>query len=52
MYKFIDESKVCVWGWSFGGFLTARVLALDGENSMQVNIAGITKKFKLGLGWV
>ena len=38
-YKFIDRSKICVWGWSFGGYLTTKVLALDGENSiMQVKL--------------
>ena len=36
-YKFIDRTKICVWGWSFGGYLTTKILALDGENSiMQV----------------
>jgi dipeptidyl aminopeptidase/acylaminoacyl peptidase len=27
--KFVDKSKVAVWGWSYGGFATAMILAQD-----------------------
>ena len=27
--SYIDRSKVAVWGWSYGGFLAARILAED-----------------------
>ena len=26
---YIDESRVGVWGWSYGGFLTAQILAKE-----------------------
>ena len=25
--QYIDSSKACVWGWSYGGYLTGLVLA-------------------------
>ena len=27
LYPFIDKSRVAIWGWSYGGFVTASVLA-------------------------
>ena len=27
MLSYVDTSKVCVWGWSFGGYLTGLLLA-------------------------
>ena len=27
MISYVDTSKVCVWGWSFGGYLTGLLLA-------------------------
>lgn len=30
-YPFIDKSRVAIWGWSYGGFVTASVLARDAE---------------------
>jgi len=29
--SYVDASKVCVWGWSFGGYLTGLLLAEDGR---------------------
>ena len=29
--SYVDETKVAVWGWSYGGFLAARILAEDTE---------------------
>jgi len=31
LYPFIDKERVAIWGWSYGGFVTASVLALDAE---------------------
>jgi len=31
LYPFIDKKKVAIWGWSYGGFVTASVLALDAD---------------------
>ena len=33
LYPFIDKSKVAIWGWSYGGFVTASVLARDADQS-------------------
>ncbi len=27
----VDKSRVAIWGWSYGGFVTASVLAKDAE---------------------
>ncbi|KAF3924917.1 Seprase [Orbilia brochopaga] len=29
MHKFVDADKVGIWGWSFGGYLSAKVLEAD-----------------------
>jgi dipeptidyl-peptidase-4 len=31
LYPFIDKTKVAIWGWSYGGFVTASVLAKDAD---------------------
>lgn len=31
LYPFIDKSRVAIWGWSYGGFVTASVLARDAD---------------------
>jgi dipeptidyl-peptidase-4 len=33
LYNFIDKSKVAIWGWSYGGFVTASVLARDADRA-------------------
>ncbi|XP_049815158.1 venom dipeptidyl peptidase 4-like [Schistocerca nitens] len=30
-YRFIDSSRVAIWGWSYGGYVTAMALARDHE---------------------
>ena len=48
-YPFIDKRKVAVWGWSYGGFLAARMLAEETEESDQqivkctISVAPVTK---------
>jgi len=32
-YSFIDKNNVAIWGWSYGGFVTAAVLAADADQS-------------------
>ena len=32
-YSFIDKDNVAIWGWSYGGFVTASVLAADADQS-------------------
>jgi len=33
LYPFIDKTKVAIWGWSYGGFVTSLVLARDADQS-------------------
>ncbi|KAJ3330231.1 hypothetical protein HDU76_006156 [Blyttiomyces sp. JEL0837] len=40
---FIDKSKVAIWGWSFGGFVTAKVIeANSGVFSVGMAVAPVT----------
>jgi len=41
LYPFIDKSKVAIWGWSYGGFVTSMVLANDADqgNTFQCGIS-------------
>eukprot|EP00090_Calanus_glacialis_P007913 TRINITY_DN16308_c0_g1_i1.p1 TRINITY_DN16308_c0_g1~~TRINITY_DN16308_c0_g1_i1.p1 ORF type:complete len:847 (-),score=98.44 TRINITY_DN16308_c0_g1_i1:552-3092(-) len=32
---YIDDNKICVWGWSYGGYLTGMILAEDGRLAVQ-----------------
>ncbi|KAI5737154.1 hypothetical protein M8J76_010559 [Diaphorina citri] len=43
-FQFIDKTKVGIWGWSYGGFATAMVLATDTQNVFKcgVSVAPVT----------
>ncbi|KAJ5863652.1 dipeptidyl-aminopeptidase B [Penicillium soppii] len=36
---YIDAARMAIWGWSFGGYLTLKVLELDAGNTFRVGIA-------------
>lgn len=38
-YKFIDANHTAIWGWSYGGYATAMVLATDSNNVYQCGIS-------------
>ena len=40
MYDYIDVDRVAIWGWSYGGFNTASVLAKDVDNIFKCGISG------------
>lgn len=42
---YVDESRIAIWGWSYGGFLTLKTLETDYENvfSYGVSIAPVTR---------
>lgn len=37
--KYVDESRIAIWGWSYGGFMTLKVLEQDGGNTFQYGMA-------------
>lgn len=42
---YVDEARIAIWGWSYGGFLTLKTLETDEENvfSYGVAVAPVTK---------
>lgn len=38
-FKFIDSSRVGIWGWSYGGYATAMTLAKDTEKVFKCGIS-------------
>ena len=47
-FKFIDREKVCVWGWSYGGYVTGRLMAevgleQSGEISCGISVSPVTQ---------
>ncbi|XP_055381932.1 venom dipeptidyl peptidase 4 [Condylostylus longicornis] len=43
-YGFIDKDRTAIWGWSYGGYVTAKVLATDDQRIFQcgVSVAPVT----------
>ena len=37
--KYVDESRMAIWGWSYGGFMTLKTLEQDGGNTFQYGMA-------------
>ncbi len=31
--SFVDRARVCIWGWSFGGYLAVMALAEDARTN-------------------
>ncbi|CAD5124113.1 DgyrCDS12415 [Dimorphilus gyrociliatus] len=38
-YEFIDQSRVAIWGWSYGGFVTTHALGDEHSNIFKCGIA-------------
>ena len=37
-FKFIDKEKICVWGWSYGGYVADMIMAVVGlEQSGEIS---------------
>ena len=41
-FKFIDQGKICVWGWSYGGYVTGLMMARVGLDQSQAVSCGIS----------
>ena len=41
---YVDSSRVCVWGWSYGGYLAGLLLARDRTDllSCAISVSGVT----------
>ena len=37
--KYVDESRIAIWGWSYGGFMTLKTLEQDAGNTFQYGMA-------------
>ncbi|KAJ5114873.1 Peptidase S9B dipeptidylpeptidase IV N-terminal [Penicillium alfredii] len=37
--NYVDESRIAVWGWSYGGFMTLKVLEQDAGETFQYGMA-------------
>lgn len=38
-YRFIDESRTGIWGWSYGGYATAMALSTDSEHVFKCGVS-------------
>ena len=38
-FHYIDGSRIGMWGWSYGGYVTTMALAKDNDNSLKCGIA-------------
>lgn len=49
--SYIDDNKIGIWGWSFGGYVAGMVLAKDNENIFKcaVSVAPITDWIYYGI---
>lgn len=37
--KYVDETRLAIWGWSFGGFMTLKTLEQDAGQTFQYGMA-------------
>ena len=37
--SYVDEERMAIWGWSYGGFMTLKTLELDGGKTFQYGMA-------------
>jgi dipeptidyl aminopeptidase len=37
--KYVDQSRIAIWGWSYGGFMTLKTLEQDGGETFQYGMA-------------
>ncbi|OJD12250.1 hypothetical protein AJ78_07120 [Emergomyces pasteurianus Ep9510] len=37
--QYVDETRMAIWGWSYGGFMTLKTLEQDGGRTFQYGIA-------------
>ncbi|KAI9838673.1 MAG: hypothetical protein M1819_004987 [Sarea resinae] len=37
--KYVDENRMAIWGWSYGGFMTLKTLEQDGGRTFQYGMA-------------
>ena len=44
LYDFIDTNRTAIWGWSYGGYVTARVMATDTQQVFKcgMSVAPVT----------
>ncbi|XP_055903478.1 venom dipeptidyl peptidase 4 [Eupeodes corollae] len=38
-FKFLSKNRTAMWGWSYGGYMTAKTIAADDENVFQCGIS-------------
>ncbi|KAH8803232.1 putative dipeptidyl-aminopeptidase B [Xylogone sp. PMI_703] len=37
--KYVDASRLCIWGWSYGGFMTLKTLEMDAGQTFRYGMA-------------
>lgn len=55
-FPFIDSSRTAIWGWSYGGFVSAAALSRDVNNIFKcgISVAPVTSWIYYGKGdaWI
>ena len=42
--EYVDEERIAIWGWSYGGFMALKTIELDGGNTFKygMSVAPVT----------